>query len=102
MTINQLKTAVYPLLNEKGAKKAILFGSCAQQKNDPRSDIDLLIIDNEELPYLKRLDKYYSELVDILQKPLDIFVYKESEYSSMKNSFFIKRIDKEGIVLYER
>ena len=47
-------------------------------------DIDLIVIDDENIPYMKRLDKYFNELTDVLKAPLDLFVYNSREFEDMK------------------
>jgi predicted nucleotidyltransferase len=100
--IDTIKAKLTPLLERSDAEKAILFGSYARSTQDDRSDIDLIIIDNEDLPYLRRLDKYFADIVRTLEKSVDLFVYNNLEFEDMKEGFFIGRAVAEGVVLYER
>ena len=102
MDIGTLKTILSPILESHGAEKAILFGSYARSTEDKRSDVDLIIIDEENLPYLKRLDKYFNDISDVLKMPLDIFVYKRDEFEEMKQGCFVRQAVEEGVTLYER
>lgn len=89
-----------PLLVAKGASRAVLFGSVARGTDDGRSDIDLIIVDDADLPYFARLDKYYDELVDMLDRPLDLFVYREAEFERMRERPFVRRALAEGKTIY--
>jgi len=91
---------VVPLLVAKGASRAVLFGSVARGTDDGRSDIDLIIVDDADLPYFARLDKYYDELVDMLDRPLDLFVYREAEFEQMRERPFVRRALAEGKIIY--
>ena len=99
--LESLIEMIRPVLEEKRALKAILFGSFARGTEDRTSDIDLIIIDDEDIPYLRRLDKYYDDLVTLLRGPVDLFVYREEEFESMKDGPFVGRALKEGRVIYE-
>jgi len=78
-----MKDLLKSLFEKKGVIKAFLFGSRARDSASVHSDIDIIIIDNEKLPYLKRLDKYYYDIVNTLRELVDIFIYSEQEFASM-------------------
>ena len=84
-----------------GAKKVILFGSTSKGNAGIFSDLDLLIIMDSELEFLKRTAEAYRQL-----KPevgADILVYTPDELERMlqdKNEF-IRQALTEGQVLYE-
>jgi predicted nucleotidyltransferase len=75
LTIDEIRACVAPLFVAKGAKRAVLFGSVARGTDAGRSDIDLLVVDDDAPPYFARLDKYYDELVELLYRPVGLFVY---------------------------
>jgi uncharacterized protein len=97
-----LRRLIAPVLERKGALKAILFGSFARGTADRRSDVDLLIVDDERLRYLDRLTKYFDELSVVIPQPLEVFVYTQSELADLGSRHFIKRALDEGQVIYER
>jgi predicted nucleotidyltransferase len=101
MDITRIKKLLKPLFKKKGAVKAFLFGSKAKGSDTAHSDIDIIIIDNENLPYLRRLDKYYDDIVTILLEPIDIFIYSEQEFLSMLQGPFVSHAMKESVILYE-
>ena len=79
-----------------------MFGSYARLTHDAKSDVDLIVIDDEDLPYLRRLDKYFNDIAHALGMSVDLFVYNRYEFEDMKKGFFIGRAAAEGITLYER
>ena len=91
--------------------KIILFGSYANGNPNENSDIDLLIIlDNNHVSktYQERLNKKIrirSSVIEINRKiPLDILVYSKEEWKIIKKSGndFIDEIEKTGKVIYEK
>jgi predicted nucleotidyltransferase len=91
--------------------KIILFGSYARGNPSENSDIDLMVIlDNNHVSktYKERLEKRMSIrnlVLEINRKiPIDILVYSKEELNLIKNhgNFFIDEIEKTGKVIYEK
>ena len=91
--------------------KIILFGSYAHGNPNRNSDIDLMIIlDNNHVSktYQERLNKKISIrnlVLEINRKiPLDILVYSKEEFNLMKKhgNYFIDEIEKTGKIIYEK
>ena len=91
--------------------RIILFGSYAKGTADENSDIDLVVIlDNNDVAktYNERLKKklYINKLVRKINYKiaLDILVYSREEYKIIKNygNYFIDEIEKTGKILYEK
>ena len=84
-------------------QKIILFGSWARGERDPHSDIDLLIIQESNLPRPQR----YAQVRRLfwgMGFPMDILVYTPEEfarYQSVPGSF-THTVAREGKVLYAR
>lgn len=99
------------LLQQSDPYKIILFGSYAKGTANQDSDIDLLVIlDNNDVAktYKERLNKklYINKLVrDINYKiALDILVYSKAEYNIVKDcgNYFIDEIERTGKIIYEK
>ncbi len=75
-------------------KEAYIFGSFAESKLNPWSDLDLLIVADTELPFLER-PRQYIELNE-LGVPIDLLVYTKDEFDALKisNSGFWKSFQK--------
>jgi len=91
--------------------KIILFGSCANGNPTENSDIDIMVIlDNNHVSknYEERLNKKISIrnlVLDINRKiPLDILVYSKEELNIIKEqgNYFIDEIERTGKVIYEK
>lgn len=100
--LDEIRRRLAPILERKGVSKAILFGSYARGTADVRSDIDLIIVDDQELRYLDRLDKHFTEISEALSVPVDLFVYTPVELDRMADRPFIGRALREGVILFER
>ena len=96
-TINELKAIIGSILKDYSIKKAILFGSYAKENPTVKSDIDL-VIDSEG--QLLNINFYglLEDLVEVLEKKIDLFEISEIQ----ENSRIYNDILKEGIIIYER
>jgi predicted nucleotidyltransferase len=111
MNINTVLDNLVILLKSSDPLKIILFGSYAQGNQNENSDIDLMVIlDNNHVSktYQERLSKklFVRNLVlEINRKiPLDILVYSKEELNIIKRhgNYFIDEIEKTGKIIYEK
>jgi len=98
-------------LKQADPYKVILFGSYAKGTADENSDIDMVVIlDNNDVArtYEERLNKklYINRLVRNInyKTALDILVYSKEEYKIIKNygNYFIDEIENTGKIIYEK
>lgn len=101
-SLDAIRDAAVRVSEANGARLAILFGSYARGTATPRSDIDLIFVEDTDLPFLRRLDRYFDPLADMLHAAVETLVYTPDEFERMRERVFIKRAVEEGIVLYER
>ena len=83
--------------------KIILFGSYANGTSNDDSDLDLLIVQETDLPMHKRgMDIRLSLIGSMI--PVDILIYTQSEFDQEKNRrfSFLRSAIKNSKVLYER
>jgi len=99
------------VLKQADPYRIILFGSCVSGTANENSDIDLLVIlDNNDVAktYEERLKKklFINKLVRNInyKVALDILVYSKEEYSIIKNTgnYFIDEIENTGRIIYEK
>jgi predicted nucleotidyltransferase len=111
MEINSILNDLIDSLKASDPYKIILFGSYANNNETENSDIDLMIIlDNNDVAktYEERQRKklYIRKLVREInyKKALDILVYSKEELKIIKESgnYFIDEIEKTGKVIYEK
>ena len=85
--------------------KIVLFGSHARGDTHPHSDVDLLIVEESDLPSYKRSPKYYHATWDTSPgRDRDIVVWTPEEikaWDAVPNHFVTTAL-REGRVLYER
>ncbi|MDR1385750.1 MAG: nucleotidyltransferase domain-containing protein [Planctomycetaceae bacterium] len=111
MDINTILDNLVLALKPSDPYKIILFGSYAYGRPNEDSDIDLMVIldDNHVAKtYEERLNKKVSIrklVLEINRKiPLDILVYSKEELKKLKEygNYFIDEIEKTGRILYEK
>jgi predicted nucleotidyltransferase len=97
-------------LKKVGIHKIILFGSLTSGDARTDSDVDLIVVTNDDhMPqsYKEKSEVYLKvsrELTEIKHKiPIDLIVYTKPMYKKFNElgSLFSKEISQKGIVLYE-
>ncbi len=100
---NKINEVVSRLTSRFNPERIILFGSHASGNPDKDSDLDLLIIQETELPMHKRgLDMRLALIGTMI--PIDLLVYTKTEFEEeMKKRYsFISSAIKNSKLLYER
>ena len=94
-TLPQLKNALFPLFEEYGIRKAILFGSYGKGTATEKSDIDLLVDSNlRGLRFVGFLDDVQSTL----GKEVDLFDVSHIQPGSLID----QEIHQTGVTFYEK
>ena len=78
--IEEIKQKILPILQEYGAKKIALFGSCVRGEMEEKSDIDILVDIKADISLLgfiglkQRIEEVLGQKVDLVEydtlKPL--------------------------------
>ena len=111
MDYNTIIDSLIFFLKPSDPYKIVLFGSYAKGNPNENSDIDLMVIlDNNHVSktYEERLHKKISIrnlVLEINRKmPLDILVYSKEELNLMKKNgnYLIDEIERTGKVIYEK
>jgi len=84
-------------LQGKGVIEAYLFGSLAAGTSHAWSDIDLLIVQNTEVPFVERA-RAFTDVFE-LGVPVDILVYTQEEFDRLRadNSGFWREFNQHNI-----
>src|ERR1035437_6159309 len=98
--INEVVTKIVSRFNPD---KIILFGSYANGTSNDDSDLDLLIVQETDLPMHKRGTDIRLWLIGSMI-PVDLLIYTQSEFDQEKNRrfSFLSSAIKNSKVLYER
>ena len=84
-------------------QRVVLFGSHAHGRGRPDSDLDLLIVEDSDLPRHRRAPRYLRALAGVFPAK-DVIVWTPSEIAEWSRvpHAFISTILREGVTLYER
>ncbi|MEW5766385.1 MAG: nucleotidyltransferase domain-containing protein [bacterium] len=85
-------------------KRVILFGSFSRKTQSKKSDLDLIFIKETKKRFLERTETLWGDLSQGINLPIEVLVYTPKEFNRMikNNNPFIKRILKEGKIIYEQ
>ncbi len=98
-------------LKEIDPHQIYLFGSAANTSDHADSDLDIVVIlnnDNETKTYDEKLETRVmvrNALLELsFEIPIDLLVYSKKEFSRMRdiNEYFYREITEKGSLLYER
>ena len=102
MKKSELKKAIVSSYKKINPLKIILFGSWCRDEEDKYSDVDIIVIYETKKRFLDRLKELY--LMWDIPVAFDILAYTPAEFERMlkEENPFIKKISREGEVIYER
>lgn len=103
VTPELLDDVVQRILDVGSPRRIVLFGSRARGDAHRNSDLDLLIIEDSELPRYRRPPRYLRALVGVFPAK-DIVVWTPAEVNAWRDvpNAFITSALREGRTLYER
>ncbi len=103
VTAETLEDVVRRILTVGSPLRIVLFGSRATGRARPSSDLDLLIVEESDLPRYKRASRYLRALVGVFPaKDVVVWTPQEIEAWSRVPSAFITTVLREGKTLYAR
>jgi uncharacterized protein len=103
VTAETLEEVVRRILTAGSPLRIVLFGSRATERARPWSDLDLLIVEESDLPRYKRPARYLRALVGVFPaKDVVVWTPQEIEAWSSVPSAFITTVLREGKTLYAR
>lgn len=101
--LEDIREVLTPALEKTAALRAIVFGSHARSEAHEFSDLDLVIVADSERGFVSRF-KDFQMVRRAWNWAMDIIVYTPAEYEMMRaqGRYFIKLLETEGVVIYER
>ena len=97
---NKVDTVLEQIIKAYDPEKVYLFGSAARGDDDEYSDLDLAVIAQSSLTFVKRL----RQSVDLIDAPkTDVLIYTPEEFDEMleKGNYFAQDIIA-GKLIYEK
>lgn len=102
MDITSLTNLLVPVLKRHNIQKAILFGSLARGDASPRSDVDLILVQNTKHRFLERYDGILMEISKLVpDRDVELLIYTPDELKKIASRRFIRQAFREGSVIYE-
>jgi len=93
--VREVSRCATELRDSLGLERVILFGSYAKGRHTVASDIDLLVIFDDEK---NSEDNVYKSLMKNIRLPrVELHLIPKREFESYKESMWIKTIEREGI-----
>ncbi len=101
--LERIRDQIAPVLARYNVQKAIVFGSFARGEPSPRSDLDLLLIQNTDKRFFDRYQGLFTDLMLAVQphREIDLLIYTAAELERMRHRSFVATILREGRVIYE-
>lgn len=101
VTLQEIREIVQQIVERFRPQKVILFGSYAQGKPNPDSDVDLLVVMETSEPALHAAARISAAIEHPF--PLDILVFRPSELKASleRKGVFATEVMARGIVLHE-
>ena len=102
-----IEDMVQAVVEEVRPQRIYLFGSCARDNYTPNSDVDLLIVEQDEFgpernrwSELKRIRKALKPF----RVPKDVLVYSQDEFEKWEDSInhIVSHAVREGKLIYEK
>lgn len=101
LDINIIKAVNNLVHNRQEVKKVILFGSIAENRGLPSSDVDILIVVKESKYRFLDRALYFQSYFEDIGLGVDLFVYTEEEIE--KNTIpLVSSAIKKGKILFKR
>jgi predicted nucleotidyltransferase len=99
--LNLIRNLLAPIFRQNKTIKAVLFGSASRGSLTKKSDLDLLIIMETQKRFFDRYDEFNEIYSLIKNRAVDLLIYTPEELKNISHRPFIKRILKEGKLIYE-
>jgi len=93
--VRRVREAAFLFREELGLKKVVLFGSYVKGRCTVASDIDILVVYDEES---HDQDSVYKTLMKNLKLPrVELHILSKKDYDLIRESKWIKTVEEEGI-----
>lgn len=98
--VKEVNRCIVELGESLGLCKAILFGSYARGNYTVASDIDILIVFDDQKSNEDKIRKILMKKINLPR--LELHIISKKNYETLKNSKWIKTIEEEGIKILNK
>ncbi len=101
-SLQNIQKNLIPTFRRHNIIKAIIFGSMARGDDSPKSDLDLILVQDTEKRFFDRYDSILYELSCAVDgRDVEVLIYTPQELIAINQRSFIKTALQEGIIIYE-
>lgn len=104
MTADKVAAVVSRLVAAAHPRRIILFGSYVRGQVHPDSDLDLLVVTDDEVVNPRAESVRLRAAVADIDMPMDILVVPESQFDALRNTpgLIYREVSEQGQVVYEQ
>ena len=101
-TLAKISAQLRPVFARHAVRRAIVFGSLARGDQSRHSDLDIIVIQDTDKPFLDRYDALLAELAQAAPgRDVDLLVYTPGELAQMRDRPLTATALREGKIIYE-
>jgi predicted nucleotidyltransferase len=100
--LQALAQELRPIFEKHHILRAVVFGSFGRGDVSRRSDLDLIVVQNTQKPFLDRYDDLLQEIARAVPgRDVDLLIYTPQELAHMADRPLIATALREGKIIYE-
>ncbi len=101
-SLKELAVRLRPAFEKYHVLQAIVFGSIARGEATRHSDLDLILIQQTDKPFLERYEGILAEITrSISGQDVDVLIYTPQELQQLARRRWLANALKEGKTIYE-
>jgi uncharacterized protein len=102
LTVDHVRECLAPVLRRHGILKAVVFGSVARGEPSPRSDVDLILVQQTDKRFLDRYEGLELDLHKAFPyATIEALIYTPEEMERMQQRRFIATALRGGKGIYD-
>lgn len=100
--LKALAVQLRPTFEKHRVLRAVVFGSFGRGDVSRRSDLDLIVVQDTQKPFLDRYDELLQDIAQAVPgRDVDLLIYTPQELAHMADRPLIATALREGKIIYE-